>query len=145
MKRSSIQAKLLRGTLRPDRHPPDPAGALDSLPPPPPGLPPAAVAAWARFGTLAVAIGAIAPQDLPLLELAARTWASIDDLERQLAVDGILVTSESGAKKAHPGLAALNQTRTLAHRLLGDLGLSPPGRERISTRPSQTPNSFAKV
>lgn len=143
---TSKARKRLRGTLRADRQrPPDPAGALAALPPAPPGLPSAAAAAWLRFGRLACDLGTLTPADLPLLELLARTWASATDLEHQLAADGPVLESESGAKKAHPALAALNQTRALAHRLLADFGLSPPGRERISLPPKTKSNPFVEV
>ena len=145
MKRTSKQQKRLRGTLRADRHAANSTGALAAAPSAPAHLSSAAATAWQRFAALACAIGTLTPADLPLLELLARTWASIDDLERQLAADGLVIESETGARKAHPGLAALDRARALAHRLLGDLGLSPPGRERITMRPSATKNPYAEL
>lgn len=146
MKRTSQARKRLAGTFRADRHrAPDPANALDAVPAPPAHLSAGAAAAWSRFAALACAIRTLTPADLPLLELLSRTWSSIDDLERQLAADGLVIESETGARKAHPGLAALDRARALAHRLLGDLGLSPPGRERITMRPSATKNPYAEL
>lgn len=134
---SSQTAKALSGTLRPDRLIGTRVDALTRLPAAPRALSADARTAWARFGRQAIALGSLSEFDLGLLELLARTWASTLELERQLASDGLIVVSDSGARKAHPALQALDRARALAHRMLGDLGLSPPGRERISIRPNR--------
>lgn len=134
---SSKTAKALAGTLRPDRLVGTKVDSLAKLPAAPRALSNDAKDAWARFGKQAIALGSLSEFDLGLLELLSRTWASTLELERQLANDGLIVVSDSGARKAHPALQALDRARALAHRMLGDLGLSPPGRERISIRPNR--------
>lgn len=141
---TSTASKELRGSLRADRiRRIDPDKALRRMPAPPDGLPPEATAAWHRFGSLAIGLGTLTAADVALLELLARTWASAVELEQVLARDGLILTSGE-VQKAHPAIAALDRSRNLAHRLLTDLGLSPPGRERISIAPQSTGNVFAK-
>lgn len=141
---SSTASKELRGSLRADRIRRIDAGkALRRLPAPPDGLPPEAAAAWRRFGSLAIGLGTLTAADVALLELLARTWASAVELEQVLARDGLILTSGE-VQKAHPAIAALDRSRNLAHRLLADLGLSPPGRERISITPPARNNPFTK-
>ncbi len=137
-------AKSLRGTLRSDRktsvrH----EEKLGTLPPAPDGLSPSAAAAWVRLGALAIDAGTLSSADMELLSLAARTAASCDELERQLAEDGVLLRS-NGAVKAHPACAALDRNRVLMLKLLDALGLSPAGREKVPVRVlKSTQNKFA--
>lgn len=136
--RVSTTEKALRGTLRDDRLAVRRVETLAELPPAPRALSAHARDAWRTFGGQALELGTLSKFDCGLLELLARTWASTVELEQQLSRDGLVLESESGAKKAHPGLQALDRARALAHRLLGDLGLTPPGRERVSL-PAPTP------
>jgi P27 family predicted phage terminase small subunit len=136
--RTSTRAKALSGSLRPDRMHGQRAAALTRLPAAPKTLTPTAREAWTRFGRSAMKLNTLTQFDLGLLELLSRTWASTLELERQLDRDGLVLESDSGAKKAHPALQALDRARALAHRMLGDLGLSPPGRERISVLPRKS-------
>jgi P27 family predicted phage terminase small subunit len=112
------------------------ASALKRLPRVPLGLSANAATAWRRCGAQAIQLGTLTEHDLTGLELLARTLASIAELEAQLAADGLVLQSDSGARKAHPGLAALNGARAQARNLLGDFGLLPSGREKLRTLPS---------
>jgi P27 family predicted phage terminase small subunit len=144
MNRTSAQKKIISGNFRPDRQLLiDQVDALRRLPSAPRALSPTARAAWKTFGTQAMQLGTLTENDVGLLELLARTWASCIELEQTLATDGPILESRSGAKKCHPALAALDRGRALAHRLLADLALTPPGRERISLRkPKERLNPF---
>jgi P27 family predicted phage terminase small subunit len=142
----STARKKLAGTLRASRQRRglNDATALTALPVPP-HLTESATAAWQRFGALSLELGTLTQQDLPLLELLARTWAGICSLEAQLARDGLVIESDSGARKAHPALQALDRARGHAHRMLGDLGLTPVGREKISVQPRRGSNRFSEL
>lgn len=129
--RVSTSEKALRGTLRDDRLLLQRVARLAELPAAPAALSKHARAAWERFGGQALSLGTLTDFDLGLLELLARTWASTVELEDVLRRDGPIITSGE-VRKAHPALQALDRARALAHRLLGDLGLTPPGRERVS-------------
>jgi len=137
-------AKLLAGTLRPDRmrrlqrieH-------LTTLPPAPTDLTPAALAAWERLGKLSIQAGSLTALDAELLCLAARTTATCAELEAQIASQGSLIASRE-ALKANPALAALDRNRNLLLRLLDALALTPGGRERLPLPPPKTAeNPFA--
>jgi P27 family predicted phage terminase small subunit len=138
--RISKSRKAVAGTVRLDRLG-NPGGGdmvnpLEKLPKPPESLSNDAKAAWKEFGDLAISLGTLSHFDTGLLELLARTWASCVELEALLAQDGLVLVSGS-VRKAHPGLQALDRARALAHRLLGDLGLTPPSRERVSINPNR--------
>ena len=143
----STTRKKRAGTLRKSRQRRGlkSAAVLSALPEAPAELGAVAKGAWARFGLLSLEIGALTAQDLPLLELLARTWAGICSLEAQLERDGLVIESESGARKAHPAMQALDRARGLAHRMLGDLGLTPVGREKISVSPHRPGNPFTET
>jgi P27 family predicted phage terminase small subunit len=138
--------KTLSGTVRRDRNKGlrhgDPLG---SVPPSPPNLSPAARRAWERLGGLTVEAGTLTRYDTELLALAARTTATCEELETQLAADGVLLHSK-GAIKAHPACAALDRSRSLLLKMLDSLGLSPAGRERLPTKtPGVVGNKFAQL
>jgi P27 family predicted phage terminase small subunit len=140
----SRKQKQLAGTFRPDRsrniHG---VPGLRSVPRVPQDLPEGARTHWARVGKLAVSLGTLSEYDIPLLTLLSRTLASIDDLEAAVSRDGAII--ESGdVRKAHPALAAADRSRLLAHRLLGELGLTPLSREKLSLDPlrGDEPNEF---
>lgn len=132
--RKSTRSKAATGTLRLDRLHGGTVPALRRMPPAPATLSDSAKTAWRAFGKSAMNLGTLSAHDIALLELLARTWADCLALEAVLSADGLIVESR-GARKAHPALQALAQARGLAHKLLGDFGLSPPGRERISIDP----------
>lgn len=134
MNRTSKQHKQSGGTLRPDRLKTSLVPALTRLPKAP-ALTGEALTAWETFGRTAMKLGTLSAYDLGALELLARCWGSCAELETVLRRDGLIVESGT-ARKAHPALQALAQARGLAHKLLADFGLSPPGRERISIDPA---------
>lgn len=138
--------KRISGTLRFDRVRRSPGeDALTELPAPPSELSPLAATAWLRLGRLAIQAGTLTRFDTELLCLAARTAATCEELEAQLGVDGLLITSKS-AVKAHPASAALDRSRSLLLKLLDALGLSPGGRDRLPATPSvSAANRFARI
>jgi P27 family predicted phage terminase small subunit len=113
---------------------------LSRLPKPPDGLSDAANAAWSQCGRLAIELGTLTRFDVPLLELASRTLGSVSELEQLLRVEGMIVASGE-VRKAHPAAAMLERSRAQAHRLLADLGLTPPSRESLSIEPQHEQHS----
>ncbi len=139
----NTRAKLLTGTLRPDRmRRPPRIEHLTTLPSAPPDLTPAAIAAWERLGKLSIQAGSLTELDTELLCLAARTTATCAELEAQVASQGSLIASRE-ALKANPALAALDRSRALLLKLLDALALTPGGRERLPLPlPKTTENPF---
>lgn len=141
---TSKASKELRGTARADRlRAVDPMQAVETLPEPPETLSGDGVAAWCRFGAMAIELGTLTRNDIGLLELLARAWSSCIELEALLRRDGLILVSGE-VQKAHPAIAALDRSRALAHRLLADLGLTPPGREKISFTKPAAASPFSK-
>ena len=148
MTRSAFQ-KQISGTARDDRlRRLNGAEALRTLPPPPTTLPAAAHEAWIRLGSLSIAAGVLTRFDLELLDLAARTASTCNQLERQLATEGFTIDSR-GSLKCNPAASALDRSRGWLFRLLIALGLVPAAREKLSIQ-STTPlqnkfNAFEKL
>jgi P27 family predicted phage terminase small subunit len=139
--RRSRKEKVLSGTVRGDRmRRVGGVQVLTRLPQPPAGLSESASEAWFRCGRLAIELGTLTRFDVALLELLARTLGSVADLEKLLANEGLIV---GAASKAHPACALLERSRAQAHRMLADLGLTPPSRERLSIDPQgHEPSNF---
>src|SRR5688572_4862487 len=133
---TSIQSKALRGTLKPSRlRSARGLPLVEVLPNAPPELPEAARKAWREIGERAVSLRVLTDYDLPLLAIAARSIGAVEELEAAVQRDGVILESGSGARKAHPAVAAAATARALAVKCLGELGLSAPGREKISLTP----------
>lgn len=131
--RRSKKERILTGTIRKDRlRHVGGVQVLSRLPPPPAGLSESAADAWSRCGRLAIELGTLTRYDVALLELLARTLGSVADLEQLLAAEGLIVGT---ASKAHPAANLLERSRAQAHRMLSDLGLTPPSREKLSIQP----------
>src|SRR5689334_10374488 len=103
----SLEAKLTAGTFRPSRlRTPRTLPLVTRLASAPPELPEAARKAWREVGELAVTLGVLTTFDLPLLALCARSVGAVEELEAVIQRDGVVIVSASGARKAHPALAA---------------------------------------
>src|SRR5829696_4335496 len=76
----------------------------------------------------------MSPSELALLEAACRTLDAIDQLERQIAKDGTMISGASGQPVLHPALAEARQQRLAYARLLDQLGL--PSAEDSEAAPS---------
>jgi P27 family predicted phage terminase small subunit len=145
MSRSSRSSKVASGNYRPDRMRTGRGlEPLQRLPIAPNGLSEPAKTAWRDAGRRAIALGTLTESDIPLLELLSRTLGSVAELEKNLARDGVLIDTGL-VKKANPALQAVDRARALAHRLLGEFGLTPTSRERISIDPDHgKPNPFSE-
>lgn len=95
---------------------------------------------WREVGALAVRIGTLTEYDVPLLALLSRTLATVDELEESIRRDGAIIASGE-TRKSHPALAAADRARLLAHRLLGEFGLAPLSREKLSLDPPKDDSS----
>lgn len=86
---------------------------------------------WRRVVPQLDAIGVLADVDhLVLVELCT-VVARIDECERDLSERGLWAYGERGAVK-NPSATQVNQLRTAMHRYIGELGLSPVARDRLT-------------
>jgi P27 family predicted phage terminase small subunit len=134
IRRSKVQ-KVIDGTYKTRGNSASAVPLLSKLPTAPRDFDEVAKRCWDDFGNKAIRVGTLSEFDLGVLELLCRTWGSTVKLDKILERDGYVIKSGSGARKAHPALAALDRARGQAAKLLADLGLSAPGRERISIDP----------
>lgn len=86
---------------------------------------------WRRLApTLSRSVGLVGEQQETLVDYCV-TWARIEQGERALSRDGVVVATERGMVK-NPWTTILNQYRPHLRSLIGELGLSPQAAGKIS-------------
>lgn len=86
---------------------------------------------WRRLApSLVRAMGLTAEQQETLTDFCV-TWARIEQGERALSLEGVVVATERGMVK-NPWVTVLNQYRSHYRSLIGELGLSPSAATRIT-------------
>lgn len=83
--------------------------------------------------------GLLTALDTLLLVDFCRVAARIDQVERDLSANGLLVEGRRGRSR-NPAVTVLNQLRSTLRFYVGQLGLSPVARDQL---PSAAPNSDA--
>lgn len=92
---------------------------------------------WRRnASTLARSVGLVGEQQEVFVDYCL-TWARIEQAERQLSRDGLVIAGQMGNQVRHPLTTVLNQYRSHFRSLIGELGLSPASATRI-TRPESS-------
>jgi P27 family predicted phage terminase small subunit len=85
---------------------------------------------WVKLApTLSRSVGLVGEQQETLVDYCM-TYARIDQGERALSVDGVVVMTERGQVK-NAGTTILNGYRSHLRSLIGELGLSPSSASRI--------------
>lgn len=91
-----------------------------------------AAALWARLApVLSASVGLVGAQQEVLVEYCI-TYARIEQGERALSMQGVLVESSRGGDVKNPWATVLNQYRRHLRALIGELGLSPSAASRLS-------------
>ena len=91
---------------------------------------------WKRTApTLSRSVGLVGEQQEVLVDYCL-TWARIEQGERALSREGMVVDGAMGGVVKNPWTTVLNQYRAHLRSLIGELGLSPASATRI-TRPEQ--------
>ncbi|MBA3781194.1 MAG: phage terminase small subunit P27 family [Nocardioides sp.] len=92
---------------------------------------------WKRNApTLARSVGLVGEQQEVLVDYCI-TWARIEQGERALSRDGMVIRGAMGGVVKNPWTTVLNQYRSHLRSLIGELGLSPASATRI-TRPESS-------
>jgi P27 family predicted phage terminase small subunit len=134
--RLSERRKWLTGTAKPSRLPKTNAAApLDKAPPPPEGLSGDAKAEWRCLAPAAVALGTLTKADLRAFGLLTEMLATAEAARRTVAAAGYTVPTADGGSKPHACVRIMETARGQAHRLLGDFGLTPRGRQGVDVVP----------
>lgn len=128
--RKAQATKAFLGTDQPCRRPKPTFQPLTEVPEPPHYLTANAVPEWERIAPQAAAVG-MAAADIRALALLCETLATEHALQALIESEGVTVESGSGARKAHPALAALAQARQQAANLMTAFGLNPKARQAL--------------
>jgi P27 family predicted phage terminase small subunit len=140
------KSKSRRNRVAPAHAPLEATDRLSTACLPDPNLSEKAKLEWERILPVLVRLGTATVADVRALELCCEALASEKALREVLEVEGLLVQGGSGGMKAHPALKALETTRSQAHRLLSDFGLTPRGRQHIDAIPPvRSENPFAAL
>jgi P27 family predicted phage terminase small subunit len=92
---------------------------------------------WKRNApTLARSVGLVGEQQEVLVDYCI-TWARIEQGERALSREGMVIPGAMGGLVKNPWTTVLNQYRSHLRSLIGELGLSPASATRI-TRPESS-------
>jgi hypothetical protein len=91
--------------------------------PPPEGLREAGKALWTEFLGDVGDGWTLDARELHLLQRACRCADELDDLERAVDEDGVVVRGSRGQATAHPALSEARQLRLVQLRLLGSIEL----------------------
>lgn len=90
---------------------------------------------WRRLApVLARSVGLVGEQQESLVDYCV-TWARIEQGERALSRQGVIVRTDKGQVK-NPWTTVLNQYRAHLRSLVGELGLSPAAATRLPRRDS---------
>lgn len=86
---------------------------------------------WRRLApTLARSVGLVGEQQETLVDYCV-TWARIEQGERAISLEGMVVAGAMGGSVKNPWTTVLNQYRSHLRSLIGELGLSPSAATRL--------------
>ena len=128
------EAKILRGTFRPDRARPPAVVSPD------PPTPPSCLTDRERevFAELVEHMGATASATYShIIGLAASVAVDVEEMAAQVHREGRSYQTET-LTRPHPLLSSLAQAERHLQSLLGELGLSPATAARLSAPPTPT-------
>ena len=75
--------------------------------------------------------GVLTPCDAPMVELTARTLATMRQADAVIGREGSTMRTASGYLQQRPEVALSHKSRLLLKQLLGELGMSPASRSNV--------------
>ena len=96
-------------------------------------LNPSAKAEWKRLARQMYDLGILTDLDRAALAAYCQAYGRWVEAERKLKETPLLIKLPSGYIQPSPWLAIANKQVELMHKYMGDLGLSPVSRTRVST------------
>jgi P27 family predicted phage terminase small subunit len=125
-----------------NRHEPRPATAIPTCPA---HLSSSAKAEWKRLARQMHVLGIISHLDRAALAAYCQAYGRWAEAERKLKETPMLLKLPSGAIQQSPWLSIANKQLELMHKYMGELGLSPASRSRVSAQPlaPAQPSKFA--
>lgn len=91
---------------------------------------------WSRMSQLLASANALAEPDADVLAAYCETVVQYRDALKQIADEGLTISSPTGLKK-HPAVTIASDARKDLIRLAGELGLTPIARQRLRVEPDQ--------
>jgi P27 family predicted phage terminase small subunit len=89
-------------------------------------------AMWRRLAPVLARSAGLSGEQAETLTDYCVTWARIDQGERALSRQGVIVTGLMGAAVKNPWTTVLHQYRSHFRSLIGELGLSPAAARRVT-------------
>ena len=145
--RKPTHLKAVQGTERPDRTNPNEPVASSALPVAPDYLSARAVEKFLQLVTILDGMGIASRDDADALAMLSGLIIEIEEDTVLLeSVGSFYVPSEeSGIIRAHPAVARLAANRQRAQALLGEFGLTPAARSKVSAGKKADSNPFAAL
>jgi len=145
--RKPTHLKAVQGTERKDRSNPAEPVASSALPVAPDYLSPRAVEKFLQLCGILEGMGIASRDDNDALAMLAGLIVEIEEDSVLLeSVGAFYVPSkESGIIRAHPAVGRLSTNRQRAQALLGEFGLTPAARSKVSAGKPQEVNPFAAL
>ena len=116
--------------------------SADSLPTCPAHLNPSAKAEWKRLAAELQRLRILSQLDRAALAAYCQAYGRWVEAERQLKETPTLIRLPSGYIQPSPWLGIAHKQLELMHKFLGELGLSPVSRARVSTLPKLGPKPW---
>lgn len=118
---------------------PKPARAMPTCPA---HLSPTAKAEWKRLGRQLHTLGLLSELDRAALAAYCQAYGRWAEAEKKLKETPLLLKTPAGYVQPSPWLSVANKQLELMLRFMGELGLSPASRSRVTTTPSLAPTSW---
>ncbi|TQM94554.1 P27 family phage terminase small subunit [Roseinatronobacter monicus] len=141
--RKPTALKAIAGTKRPCRENPNEPQARAGTADPPAWLSDRAASHFARLGAILHGLGVASPDDGDMLALLSSRLEEIEILTATIEDGGRSYQTENGMRRAAPEVAMRNEAMRHAQSLLGEFGLSPATRAKVSARAPEAENPFA--
>ena len=145
--RKPTHLKAVQGTLQKCRANPNEPVASSALPVAPDYLSPRAVEKFLQLCSILDGMGIASRDDNDALAMLAGLLIEIE--EDTVLLDSItayyMPSEESGIIRAHPAVARLSANRQRAQALLGEFGLTPAARSKVSAGKKAEANPFAAL
>jgi len=118
-----------------EKEPTPPIGVPD----PPPHIVGEALAEWKRITPQLVALGILTDIDRAALAAYCQLWARWVEAEKSLSTTGTILKSPSGYPIQNPFLGVANTAIEGMRKFLGEFGMTPSSRSRITTNSADDP------
>ena len=145
--RKPTHLKAVQGTDRPDRENPNEPVASSALPVAPEYLSPRAVEKFDQLTAILDGMGIASRDNNDAMAMLAGLIIEIEEDTILLESVGAfyMPSEESGIIRAHPAVARLSANRQRAQALLGEFGLTPAARSKVSAGKPKEVNPFASL